>query len=331
MKLNLFINTYLVPSKFGQTYDRGILDSYDKVDIFRFMLHSLSSIDFKNISIYCKLDDIYQNRMSDILDTAYQCFNSPNVYFHRNESQIEWQNAITPYVNSEHNTLLFTNHDHIFLSNPDNLYNICKELNDTSSNVQDRQIYPTHWPELTTWAGLHTYKIRQHSTSFLQHSRDGVQVLNPSALYRWFFKNTYTHSFGRTDGLHESNIEPTEILVPNMELFRHFDAYNSVGICPALTIPIGLIDDKEKFIVYGDDTHHDGRVNITPLLPSLDVNKKGAEYRSSYSNIPYFFIHNKYYIDNVNKYNEDIMRAEEKNIIDNIKCYFLNKQLEAGI
>ena len=40
--MNLFINIFLTPSTMGHNYNRGLLPQDDKVDIFKWMLESLS-------------------------------------------------------------------------------------------------------------------------------------------------------------------------------------------------------------------------------------------------------------------------------------------------
>lgn len=299
--MNLFINTFLTPGHLGGGYNRGKLPGPDdKISVFKFMLNSLASMGCFDglVHIYCRLDRDYLDRASELERYIYRYFPKANLFWERNESMKQWRMAIEPFVASDADNVTFfsTNHDHIFIGTQRQVEAIKNEMY-KETETRCRQLYPSHWGELTSWCYFHTYKSYDHFHSFLQPSRDGIQFLNKEAMHRWFFENDYSHSFGRTDGLPDATNEPFEILVPLAECMRHYDGYNSVGICPAMTVPPHFFSSGYKTLKYGYPAFDPDSVNVNSLGASRDIiSDNGVDFTNCLEDIPYIFTFNNYQV-----------------------------------
>ncbi len=271
----------------------------DKISVFKFMLNSLAAMECFDglVHIYCRLDQAYNDRRGELEQYIYQYFPHALICWDRNESLRQWRFAIEPFVTKIADAVTFfsTNHDHIFIGTQRQVKYIKDELY-KETETRCRQLYPSHWGELTSWCYFHTYKSYDHFHSFLQPSRDGIQFLNKEALHRWFFENNYDHHFGRTDGLPDATDEPFEILVPLAECIRHYDGYNSVGICPAMTVPPDFFGSElPKVVRYGYDLFDTESVNVNSLLAYQDsVGYNGTDFTNCLEDLPYIFEFNKY-------------------------------------
>lgn len=319
--MNLFINVFLTPDSLGNGYLRGQLPMDDKVDIFKFMLNSLAVIPYwTNVYIYCKLDEPFKHRQKEIEDYVNKYFtrNLCILKFDRNETIREWKKAMQEVINYGHEITYFcNNHDHIFIGQLDTIDSIQEELS-KKTDKKWRQVYSTHWPQVIPGAYFGTdnlvsdgyYKIYDEGfISFLHASSDGIQFVTQDVLYHWFFECNYPPDlkFGRLDGMlrltaHKDIKNHTETLVPFEECFRHYEGYNMVGICPAMTIPPHFFDpDYPKVIMYGHDKTYIDFVNINPKKQSYrDIDcLYGTDYKNYLSEIPELFRFNNYSVNGI--------------------------------
>ena len=90
--LNLFINVLITdkPVPFAsKPYDRGLLHFDNKLDVFKYMISSLSVIPFEEIHIYYTLDEQYKEREEELKNHIYNELYNDNIVFNINNTRLE--------------------------------------------------------------------------------------------------------------------------------------------------------------------------------------------------------------------------------------------------
>ena len=252
----LLINC-LITDDVLSVYDRGLLISHSKFDVFKYMLSTVSVLDYDRIYINVTLSEAYATRSNELNLLISEIFPTANVRHSRLERYGEWidfieKNAILvgPPI------LLMCNDDHIFLSDDKDHLNkllICyQKFLEISPLVS---IVYSHWPESKRYHA--PFSIHQTDTDYdiflSDNSHDGIQLLSPGLMRQWFYDDSSQFSADtpvrRSEDLGWPKGRVFKIH-PKKELFRHFDGYSSAGVgikdCSPLTIPSGYFDKKIK-------------------------------------------------------------------------------------
>jgi len=298
----LFINTFLTQDKFPNgpftsTYQRGRLQPFGKIDIFKYMLSSLKIVSWSKVIIYCDVDEPLQHRQKELFDYIKETFPGCSLYNKRNGTQAQWQNAMQEVMEVKSTNLVWfcCNDDHIFMDRDLNIINEFRNRhNDTKEAVS---LYFSHWPELLKIASSHPTKLDNTFIKFEWQNIDSIQLLSKKILYHWWFKEDYgVNTFmGRSDwvrGIHCRSI-PTTYHLPFKEIVRHFDGYGHVGIdlnkCPPLEIPSGFFD-KKVILEYGGERQLDNSFYINPTKEFNVNNPSGTQAKWGFEDVPRFWL-----------------------------------------
>ena len=260
----LFINVFITDKRFYQprlipndpryTPNRG--------DVFKFMLSSLSVIDWEHVVIYYELEDEYAHQYNDIdahINDLFSC--DKQIYHYRNYNQSMWQESVLRLDQFSDNQLIwFTcNDDHIFI---DSSVSYLEYIMQKQREMLEFSPYVTshisHWPEMMALrvnSGEFTREIVDDNKKYFVmqwKNADGVSIINKGLLKYWWFENDYGDDiYRRTDEPLYSVVSPEmKTIVPYREIVRHFDGYGHVGIdpneCPPLFIPDGFFQSQIK-------------------------------------------------------------------------------------
>jgi len=368
--LNVFL-TGLIGNKFTISMDRGNLNTFDKLDITKYALVSLSTAySWKRVILNIELDkNIYSNSdLKSLEEFVYTEFKDTDLIFspHRIKKQDEWID-ICDKINDDF-VLYLGNHDHVFIDS-DNKY-----LQSLVSMARENYgkyttISTSHWPEAVRWAKsgyieLDTthptnmnsnYKIDEHNLYHTGICLDSLNIITTELFKDWILNGDWGNTeLLRTDGVvsvgspsiadiknHIGIPLPTqEILTPYKEQFRHFDGYmhQMIGndICPALTIPDGFFESEIK-VRYGYDDYKNGWVNLNPKKPYYASHKDGTDDKIVLEDIPLFWKNRIVEIDsNPNVDNEEMIQHRLHNILgmlysDDRYNSYIDKELEIKI
>ncbi len=327
--MNVFITDNSVTK-----YDRGLLPSSNRLDIFKYSLASLSVIRWTKVIIYCELDTTYQDRRSEIDGYIKSLFCEPIIYSFRNEWQPQWQAAMKEVFEMDDDFVLFCcNDDHIFVDyESDLLERIENKLIDLSKNHKYVSCYFTHWPEvLRSEMGVVTLadKVIEYGDCFVKFWRnyDSMQIVNKNLLHYWWFEHDYGNTWmPRTDvpralgGAHTTT-PITACIIPYRELARHFDGYShadiDINVCPPLFIPDGFFENDIK-ILYCSDIKKTGFVNVNPLKKNYStVDPNGADLKCLLEDLPLFWRDRISSIETVkHESKEKLLSARNRAVLD---------------
>ena len=317
----LFFNTFLTntPGNSQSTLDRGLLPSFNKLDVTKYSLASLAAAyPWTRAIINIELDPLHYSveQKKDLEDFIKQEFKDIDTIFSnkRIKSQKDWKAAYES-LNSDM-ILLLCNHDHIFIdSNKDYL----SELVETAR--QSKEEYPiivmSHWPENIRWAksgyinleesfprNFHKeYKLEENHIQYKGVCLDSLNIITKKLYYNWFFEGDWgTIEIPRMDGLagHTNLFDLRQYLgiplpeqtfiIPYKEQLRHFDGYmhQKIGndICPSLVIPDGFFESKIK-IRCGYEDYKEGWFNLDPKNTNYKAhNLNGTDDKITVKDIP---------------------------------------------
>ena len=320
----LFFNTFLTntPGNIQSTLDRGLLPSFDKLDITKYSLLSLvTAYPWTKAIINIELDPLYYtaDQKKDLEKFIQQEFKNIDTILSnkRIKSQEDWKAAYES-INSDM-ILLLCNHDHIFIdSSKDHLCELIQAAR--QSKEEYTTITMSHWPEHIRWAkcgyinlnesfpkNFHKgYKLEENHIQYKGVCLDSLNIISKKLYYNWFFEGDWGGvEIPRMDGLagYKSLSDLREYLgiplpeqtfiVPYKEQMRHFDGYMhqriSNNICPSLIIPDGFFESKIK-IRFGYEDYREGCFNLDPknnYYRAYEIS--GTDDKTTVEDIPLFW------------------------------------------
>jgi hypothetical protein len=304
----LFINTFITNKRFSQTSKVMSDDarySPNRDDVFKYMLSSLSVIDWEYVVIYYELDDEYANQYDEIdsyINKLFSC--DKQIYHYRNHNQSMWKDSVLRLNEFSDNQLIWfsCDDDHIFI---DSSLSCLEHIIEQQQKMLEFSPYVTcylsHWPEMLALrinSGKFTRKIIEDNKRYFVmdwKNADGISIINKGLLKYWWFENDYgERTFRRTDDPENDVVSPEiKTIVPYRELVRHFDGYGHVGInpneCPPLFIPDGFFESQVK-ISSLKKPHSSGYVYLdVKNKKSKAFSKSGADIRCLSNEVPLFW------------------------------------------
>ncbi len=148
----LFINVFITENTLQFCfYDRGLLpEAASRVDIFKYMLASLSVIEWSSVHVFYQLDVMHQDRYGEIDEYMNGLFDSPSIHHTRIDRGKDWRRVIGKLVETAERELVWflCNDDHIFLDHEtDYLYRLVGRLKDLEQRHEFVSLMFSHWPE----------------------------------------------------------------------------------------------------------------------------------------------------------------------------------------
>jgi hypothetical protein len=319
-------------------YDRGNLQDYDQMDIFKYSLSSLSvAYPWSKVILKITLEGKYKERKQELEDYIKNEFKNFDLILEwkRNEYQQDW--AETYKILDDDLIWFCCNHDHIFIdSNIEYLENLVKSIKNDPN-------YPlttcgfSHFPECIRMAksGLHlapkdptSYKIEDRCITLDSTIHDSIQIITKQVYFEWWCKYDLKGGYFPRPESHWTisigwiiPIPQIRFFIPLKEIVRHFDGYGHSQIsnynCPALDIPPGFFENDIK-IRYGYNDYKEGWVNINPKNENYYAHdKSGTDYKFEIDSLPLFW-KNKISVTDINPDidKEEMIQYYLKSILD---------------
>lgn len=261
----LYLNTMLTSDIPWLKYDRGYLDSPDKVDVLKYTLASMAVLPFEKVILHIELEEPYQNRKDEIREFIYEQFDGIEIsyYTKRSCTQAQWKEAIqeVAHLPSGYPIWFAGNHDHPFIDYDLTLVNHCISAFEKDPSPLKSCIY-SHWSEFVTEPLKYGYSLEYPGLiSYGAFNTHSIQIISKELLFAWWYSGDYGDQFlPRSDWWYSNPLtggQPIlrspwyKCFVPMREMCRHFDGYHHIGVmpqslCPPLDIPQGFFEKNIK-------------------------------------------------------------------------------------
>lgn len=252
MHAHLLINVFVTPVGLNKFKIEKIKSKSETFRIDRFLsaCSTFNAFPWDSVLIHLKLDSSWLHLESDVHNALKLLFPSAQIMNYRLEQRSEWEEVSKRY----------SDEDVIFLQANDDHAVVCQDLdyfanylNSFSSEKRFELAALTHFPEMQTLVSNFT-KDSVHIGERLQfakiHYAIGTQLVKGSFFKSWWEKGKIqdeTYIFRPDNPFGESIVfEPTEMLIPKMELFRHMDGYGHIGMHRPLG-PLRNLGTLEEF------------------------------------------------------------------------------------
>ena len=326
----LFVNTFITNENpnFKLSYQRGNLNTDDKLDIFKYSLASLAiAYDWSKVILKISLDNHYKQRQDELEQFIKDNFSQFNLVleWQRNEYQNDWKHD---YELLDNNLIWFyCNHDHIFF---DSSKDYLAELVNGMKNEELCSLGFSHFPEaIRTAKNNPKYIVHNNYISYESTNFDSIQIITKELYRRWWFEGEFNHiKLPRPDffGIGLAEIKPMpmhKVIIPLKEICRHYDGYQHIqpvitnNQCPSITIPLGFFENDIK-IRYGYDDYKEGWTNINPKNNNYYAyDASGTDYKFTLNDLPLIWKDKISIIDSsTNIDEEEMLQYRLKSIFD---------------
>ena len=269
---------------------------YDRLEVFKYTLHSYKNIQFEELFFFILLDAEYNCEINNLNEFIYSNFNNISktkihIINDRYYKQIQWipfmQKIKEKYGPNE--LIWFTqNDDHVFVDFNMEILNEGIELLKLEKNNR-KSIYYSHWPEIVRMSGKYeTPTLIGNYVKFNNSLLDSIQIFNSEFLYYIFIEYNWKNDHIRIDSIlneltsypSQENILNQTIYIPLREMVRHFDGYDHVNMdkksCPPLILPINTFNYSNESLINKMTAYHNSAwtFNNNFIIPQIwiDIN-----------------------------------------------------------
>ena len=332
--MKLIFNVKITNQRFCIHDRAGWLPPYDRSNIFKYCLHSLSVLKkyFTKEFFYVEVSPELSHESEGIYSTIKQLF--PNAYIScvRNNTIADWRREWPRIFEDDSDELILFggNDDHIFTDyNTDVLESGLNHMRNEKDPYSF--LYYSHWFEQCRWSHYKNGTLTDDKdyVKFKWSNFDSIQIFKKDRLKHYFYDFEDDRPiFWRPDCFFEYEPYASHRLlstayVPTRPLFNHFDGYSHIvrnvpsevkqdlnNIAPPLVIPDGFFEKDIKIRI----GYNDRKVGWTNLNASAEnlftANPYGADYRWLLDDIPLFWKSHISEIDIAEGYDEQYMRQK---------------------
>ena len=338
---NVFLTDVPLPMNVGcsLTYDRGLYEWGNKVDVYKYTLASMSKIyNWKKAIIYYELDEGFKDREDELVEFIKEEFKETELILRnrRNERQADWKE--TYKLLDDELVWFLCNHDHIYVDYQTEYFH---RLISKFRQFGDKPytLLFTHWPEaLRLYAGNQlprpcpSYEEEDDYISTDRLACDSIQIFTKRYYEDMWCKESFEEAYlPRSDykeGVHTyAKIMNQKVFTPIRELVRHFDGYAHCHppcrneICPALRIPPGFFENDIK-IRYGYVENVEGYVNIHPLKPHFTTDDpNGTDFAYGLDKLPLCWKNRISQVDINPDFDDSLVRRAELKRLSNMLTF----------
>jgi hypothetical protein len=290
----LFFNTYLTPTTLKHSYNRGLLHTDNKIEVFKYALESIAPIyEWSQVIIQFELAPEFQNRYDELTKFIINLFpNQKNLSVRpgiRNTHQKQWQKTVEELKQNPDKMVFFScNHDHVFTDSRPDYFHYCVDF---LKKYEDEYF-------VSFLSGYHE-SIEHLDKSPLIYEFDGPLIkrkLNPhdsflliskSLLREWWCTIDLGNDYlPRTDEIKKLR-DPSlmyNFFVLARDMFAHYDGYHNFAApcsyylkhCPAITIPKGFFTND--IIINYNNGRKDETVIDWATQEFKATNPNGSDY-----------------------------------------------------
>jgi hypothetical protein len=229
------------------------LNRYPRLDIYKYMLRSISKLNFSHVYFFITLDHEFQNRCAELESYIRQLFINSEIHIEmkRLEHQEEWKPLIEELCKKFplKQPIFFTqNDDHIFVDENDNLLQQGIQLMSEDSS-DFHTLYLSHWPEILKLSGKGgQYRKTGNYVVFPSHVIDSIQIFSLGFLKHILCDIHWNAPYSRIDTISGCSIH--NIYVPLKEQCRKFNAYMHVSMPYDYYQQLVLPEENNKEILH---------------------------------------------------------------------------------
>jgi hypothetical protein len=206
------------------------------INQFLTSVHSMSKLDLASQNFYLELDEEFSALKNTLESHIKRYFPRAIISWKRLEFYQDWKQSSESVPNDSNLILLQSNFDHAYVANNESYFS------DIARNVHlsgDRSVGEiTHWPEALSEISNPWRKNQQviYKENFFQRNTTNIvgTALLQKTLYEEIWREDFTHGFRitRPDNPFGPSVKfpPANLIIPKIELFRHLDGYEHVGI-----------------------------------------------------------------------------------------------------
>lgn len=284
----------------------GDIQKYSKVDQFLSAIHTLSKLDFVSKELYITIDDVFEESKFSISEAIARYLPNSSVTWEQLSNFNDWSlvaESLAPELDS---ILLFTNHDHVYINSVGEMFN---RFATRCQDFGNRYIGAvSHWPEY----------ISQFSLEYRGEGNDEIEPVFVGETWRtigtclvsrelfqewWQLDFTNGNKIVRPDNPFGPHIDfpLARLVVPRIELFRHLDGYQHVGIDSSYAKAIRpCCQDLDGIVKHLDWTRGNPPLNCNTHLPNFELKDKA---HSVINPIPLLLVASAHRINIVNLMN----------------------------
>lgn len=254
MGIHLLINVLITPvglNKFKIDKVKGDSDTF-RIDRFLTACSTLKETHWETVQVYLSLDPSWKHLEPQIHLALLKLFPNAQLLGERLESRSAWERATLNY-SSDDIVLLQANDDHALVCQDPNYFDsfIQNFLSDNTLLIAGI----THFPEMQAIVkGVDSFTNGDKRLVGEIHYAIGTQLVKASFFKSWWDLGKIkeeTVIFRPDNPFGESVVFPSiEILIPQIELFRHMDGYGHIGMHRPLG-PVRNLGVLEDFLSTG--------------------------------------------------------------------------------
>jgi hypothetical protein len=233
-KLHLLINVYVNPYPLNKFKTKHVQTGSETFRIDRFLTSCLTikNIPWETVSINVKLHESWSARTDELNAALLHMFPKAEIKNQRIENRQTWAVAVSHY---EPDDLVYVkaNDDHAFVCQSVEYFeDFCSLLAD---NSELKMAALTHFPEMHNLAEISNPEdvasYGDHVAVKVNYAI-GTQLVRASFLQSWWAPGRISDAtviFRPDNPFGESvSFENSQMLIPNIELFRHLDGYSHI-------------------------------------------------------------------------------------------------------
>lgn len=234
-KVHLLISVILTDEQLpGSKSNLNDVIQVSKVDQFLSTLHTISILPFSSADIYVQIEGKYSRYNDVVLNRVREVFPLSKISNYRLETYQHWVAAMAAIPPEADLIMLKTNHDHVYLPTSDKYFvDFAADLLNAGDRAFGRI---THWPEAISRFGMKWMESTSGKIGRFSSKVDMAEgtCLVTIKLFREWWANDFTNGMKivRPDNPFGPVVQFSQapMLLPAMELFRHLDGYDHVGI-----------------------------------------------------------------------------------------------------
>jgi hypothetical protein len=233
-KLHLLINVYVNPFPLNKFKTKHVQTGSETFRIDRFLTSCLTikNIPWETVSINVKLHESWSARTDELNAALLHIFPEAEIKNQRIENRQSWAFAVSHY---EPDDLVYVkaNDDHALVCQSAEYFEeFCSLL---AHNSEIKMAALTHFPEMRNLAEIsnpeEVVSYGNHVAVKVKYAI-GTQLVRASFLQSWWVPGRIsddTFIFRPDNPFGESvSFENSQMLIPNIELFRHLDGYSHI-------------------------------------------------------------------------------------------------------
>ncbi len=252
--MQLLVNTLLTEERLGTYYERGDLNNvHTRIDIFKYMINTLSEINWTSAFIYFDLDSNYGVNKDDLAEWISNKISNSSVFTTRLTNSIQWSRAVVELrKQAAHNECIWycCNDDHIIIKQSHEIIeSITHYIENNCEKFPFIQCQISHWSmniaEYIRIKAKTPWRIIQETKDYVvipSYEIGSAHIISPKLLEYYWLKTSFLGENLHRSDLGQIQSPPTMLVVPKTEIARHYDGYSHHGTSIRWVSPLEITE-----------------------------------------------------------------------------------------